>query len=275
MTTLDGLPSFDNPPLIEVALAVHFDPLPKLIIPQLGSLSTEFRDRFPNVEQHAPLETVVERLGVRSGPRPTISFQLSENPPLPRLWFVDEKGNELIQVQSDFFGRNWRKINESEKYPRYENGIRPGFIKDWKIFEKYVGLGDLGPIKPNQCSVTYVNHIVSGDVWHAHKDVATVFRVWENNNENSYPLELEDAKFALRYVIPSQQNEFIGRLHISVEPAFSKQDDKPIFVLTLTCRGKPLDKGLDGILSFMDLGRRHIVNSFDAITTKEMHEIWR
>ncbi len=275
MTTLNKLPSFENPPLIEVALSVQFESLPELQIPQLGLLWAEFKERFPRVEQHTPVDQVIERIGVRAVPQPRVGFKLLENPPLPRLWFAEDGGNELVQVQSDFFGRNWRKIKELEEYPRYEDAIRPGFVTDWNIFERYVEEKGLGPIKPNQCSVTYVNHIVSGDVWQDHNELGSIFRIWNGGNDKRIPLEMEDAKFALRYVISSQKNEFFGRLHISVEPAFLKQDDKPIFVLTLTCRGKPMNEGLDGILSFMDLGRRHIVDSFDAITTEEMHEVWR
>lgn len=45
--------------------------------------------------------------------------------------------------------------------------------------------------------------------------------------------------------------------------------------LTLTARDVPFGKGVDGVLLFLDLGRRHIVKGFASITTPTMHGKWR
>ena len=55
-----SLPDFDNPPLIEVALSVQFDPLEQLRTPQIGLLWAEFRDRFPVTQEHVPLDITCE-----------------------------------------------------------------------------------------------------------------------------------------------------------------------------------------------------------------------
>ena len=274
MLSSDALPSFVDPPLVEVALAVNFDPLPKLSVPHLGLLWDEYRDRFPLVEHHPPVDLVIERFGGKASPVSNFGLQLSPMPPMPRLWFVDGSGNNLIQVQGDMFGRNWRKVKDGERYPRYKDSVRPGFIEDYKVFEEYLTKNDLGPMNPNQCSVTYVNHIGSGTTWEKHSQIANVFKLWNTNPGGTAALEVEDIKFAIRYAIFDDNGEFVGRLHVSVEPAFRKKGEEPIFLVTLTARGRPLGAGLEGAIGFMDLGRHHIVNTFDTLTTDEMHKLW-
>ena len=50
--------------------------------------------------------------------------------PAPRFWFVNESGNELVQVQRDRFIRNWRKTEGQPGYPSYDN-LREAFADDW------------------------------------------------------------------------------------------------------------------------------------------------
>jgi hypothetical protein len=48
-----------------------------------------------------------------------------EVPPIPRLSFANEQGNEMIQVQNDRFIKNWRKEGDGEQYPHYEKPFGP------------------------------------------------------------------------------------------------------------------------------------------------------
>ena len=68
---------------------------------------------------------------------------------------------------------------------------------------------------------------------------------------------------------------FIGRLHISVKPAFDVSDDnKPILVLSITARGVPEKHSVHDVLAFIDKGREMIVRGFTSVTTPELHECW-
>lgn len=59
---LDNLPSFKNPPLIEVALSVQFDPITKLQSVQIGLLwSSKYRDKYPRTEQHPNIASAFEQ----------------------------------------------------------------------------------------------------------------------------------------------------------------------------------------------------------------------
>ena len=132
----------------------------------------------------------------------------------------------------------------------------------------------VGDFQPNQCEVTYVNHIVSGKGWATHNELDKIFVGWHSSYREQTPLDLENAQFSCRHIIYDEAHNFLGRLHVSVEPVFELSGDKPMFVLTYTARGRPLSPDRDGVLGFLDLGRRRIVETFDIATTPEMHEIW-
>ena len=107
------LPDFERPPVIEVALSVQFKRLEALRSAHLGLLWAKFRpEGFPRTEDHAPLEPAFERfdpnlLRTQLG----IEVRASDLPPLPRVWFLNEAGSELIQIQRDRFVHNWRKVD--------------------------------------------------------------------------------------------------------------------------------------------------------------------
>jgi uncharacterized protein (TIGR04255 family) len=267
------LPQFERPPLIEVALSAQFEPLESLSVPQLGLLWQRFRGRFPQVEHRPPLVAVIERTGTRAASAPP-PVEFVSAPPVPRLWFLDESRGELLQVQQDRFVRNWRKRGESDRYPRYEEHVRPRFAEDLATFVDFITENGLGTFAPNQCEVTYVNHIVAGEIWRRHIEVDRVFAGLTPRGASTEALALEDERFALRYVLRDDSGDFLGRLHVAVEPAFRQEDDRPMLLATLTARGRPLGAGLEGVLGFLDLGRASIVRTFAALTTPEMHREW-
>ena len=79
---------------------------------------------------------------------------------------------------------------------------------------------------------------------------------------------------AVRYVIPGADGEPLGRLHIVMEPGYRRDDNRPMFLLDLTARGRPERDGVDGVLRFLEIGREWVVRGFAAVTTAQMHKIW-
>ena len=122
--TPPALPDFDAPPVIEVVLSVQFERLADLRIPHLGLLWTKFSDAFPHFEDRAPLSHVIETFGLRQAPKLALQLISRDQAPQVRCWFVNEARTELVQVQTDRFVHNWRKVGESvkegEQYRRYE-----------------------------------------------------------------------------------------------------------------------------------------------------------
>lgn len=268
------LPNFENPPLIETALGVQFDPLPNLDVPRLGLLWQRFKETLPVVQQQPPLDPVIERAGARAQPA-RLTLQISQQPLLPRCWFLDDAGGQLLQVQQDRLIWNWRKTSDQDAYPRYDDWVRPRFIEQFDKFLSFLREEQVGDFRPNQCEVIYVNHIASGQGWTKHSDLDKVFVGWSSSYGRNVSLELETVQLACQHTINDDSGGFLGRLHVGIESVFRKADDHPLFVMTLTARGKPLSSDREGVLGFLDLGRHQIVKTFDAATTQLMHQIWR
>lgn len=266
------LPDFENPPLTEVLISVQFEPIAEMQVPQFGLLWSKFRSGFPRTEQHSPVDAAVEEFGKPKPPK--FQLSISKAPPLSRTWFLNEAGSELIQFQLDRFTHNWRKVEGQDSYPRYEH-IREQFSKGMGEFRSFLRQESLGEFVPNQCEISYINHIDTNENWATHSELGKVMTVWNPNFQGHYLPELEDVRVATRHVITDEHGNPRGRLHVSAQPAFSGTNAEPILVLTLTVRGAPIEPCSNGVLAFVDQGREVIVRGFASITTSEMHKIWR
>jgi len=269
------LPEFENPPVVEVALAVQFEPIAGLTAPQLGLLwAAHYRKAYPKVEEHAPLDSVIERFGSKGPGHADVRIQMLNKPPTPRCWFLSDEGSELIQVQPDRFAHNWRKTGDADEYPRYDEHIKKTFIEEVTSFQDYIEEEELGTFAPNQCEVTYVNHIPCGTGWDSHGQLAQILSLGELQGADGFLPEAEELRMSGSFVIPREGEAPLGRLRFSIEPAFRRADSAPIFRLNLVARGRPTDDSIGGVFGFMDIGREWIVRGFAAITTPKMHRIW-
>ena len=274
MNDKSGLPRYDSPPVIELVLSVQFDPIDELHVPHFGVLWSQFRPDFPRTEEHPPIPPVIETFGQFALARLGFQVEMSELSLLPRLWFLNEPGTELIQVQQDRFIHNWRKTDSGQEYPHYPY-IRRRFETELKTFSSFLESEKLPRLKMNQCEVTYINHIVAGDGWQTHSEVAKVLCPWSAQCSDEFLPDPEDVNLNIRYRFYDGEKNPMGRLHIKLQPAYRNVDQKAIFVLTLTSRGRPVGDGLQGALAFLDIGREWIVRGFTSVTTKEMHRIWK
>jgi len=265
----ERLPDFASPPVVEVAVAVAFQPLAKLRIVDLGGLWARFQPDFPNVQEQPPLESAPERFDGLPVP-PTLSFALMAAPPIPRLWFLDGAESQLIQVQNNWFARNWRKMPTGGDYPRYP-AIRQCFERDLGTFLDYVQSGDFGDFKPTQCEITFINHIV--DQTDQRLQISQVLSLVAQPDPDGFLPTPENVGLNVQYVIAAEGTP-LGRLHVRAEPAVRRTDGRPITLLTLTARGAPLGEGVKGVLDFLDLGHTWVVRGFDSITTDQMHRLW-
>lgn len=269
-----NLPSFSNHPLIEVALSVQFEPLIKLTIPEIGLLWQEYQGRFSTIQQHPELETGIERLGVDAKVAKLPGRELMSTLPSPRIWFLDDSEGEIIQIQSNRFVKNWRKRSDSDEYPRYDQHIRGEFLEDLNGFVSFLSKRDIGDLVPNQCELSYVNHIEVNDVWNKHSELSHILNCWEGEYCQDPEIDVENIQINIRHILKDKEGDFMGRLHISVDPGFRNTDDKPIYVVKLVARGKPADKSISNIMDFFDFGREKIVKMFTGITSNKMHSIW-
>ena len=269
------LPQFENPPVIEVVLSVQFEPIEPIHRGYIGLLWNEYRERYPTVEEYPPLGQTIEKFGIPKPPKEiTVEVKTTTTPP-SRIWFKNEAGNGLIQIQNDRFIFNWIKSDDDSEYPRYE-AVYKCFKEEFGIFQKFLNRENLGGIIPNQCEVTYINNILGDAVWTDLSQVERFLTVFNPEYSDSFLGAPENVNFATRYIIPDDSGDPIGRLHISVEPRYRRRDSLPLYVMTLTARGMSKTEGIDGAFEFMDIGHEWIVHGFASITTKAMHsEVWR
>jgi uncharacterized protein (TIGR04255 family) len=263
------LPDFGRPPLIEVALSVQFEPLSNFQPPHMGLLWSRFRDRFPQMEVHPPLPSIKEDFMRRKARKLTIEVELSGADADFRYWFLNEKSTELIQVQRDRFAHNWRKVDTEGEYPRFET-IRDRFREELKEFECFISDEQLGTLQPDQCEITYVNHIAPNQTWASHADIGDVFSFWRADHDE-FLRGPEAEHLAMQYLLPNPDP--VGRLHVTIDSAFSAEDESPVFVMNLVARGAPLE-GDEGVIRFLELGRDWIVRGFTSLTSETMHRIW-
>ncbi|MBI2960195.1 MAG: TIGR04255 family protein [Betaproteobacteria bacterium] len=268
---LMALPDYDRPPVGEVALSIQFPPLTGFGNIHAGQIWAQLRSEFPNHEEHPSLPPVFEVFGPKTvvfGP----AFEFSTTAPVNRYWFITKNGSELIQVQQDRLIYNWRKQADGDSYPRYE-AIRANFSKTLSKVTEFFTTNGLGTIRPNQCEVTYINHITLPDGSDPRACPERILSPWSGKMMGDYLPGLEDLQLQLRFPI-KQDGKNVGRLYVQVAPGIRTSDKQPGVQLTLTVRGKPRAETIDEAFSLLDVGRETIVRGFTSITTPEMHKLW-
>lgn len=264
------LPHFGNPPVVELALAMTFDPLPGLGVVKLVRLWEQaFREDFPIIEEQLPTQMPIEPLD-DSLSTSLLSFQLAEGPLQSRLWFLSSTRARLVQVQRDWLAVNWRKAGEETEYPRFQP-MRELFDDTANRFGSFAEREELGPIIPRQVELTYVNHVrPEADKDIKVSDVLTLFDAAGNPPQLPSP---DASRLAIDYPM-MQSGQRIGRLHVTCEPALTKSDRSRIMVLTWTARGRPLADGFEGVIKFLDVAHDAATVAFEALVRPELKARW-
>lgn len=266
------LPSYDHPPVVEVVASMSFDRLPAKATVLLGAFwASHLAKSHPNVEEHPPHIPPIERFG-GSTFAPELAFQFRQEFPSPRFWFLNEKQDELLQLQPDWLSCNWRKVQPDAEYGRWP-ARRRAFVEFFNLLNSYLIDKRIGPLVARQCEVTYVNHIFPNAVWQEHRDLYKILRL-VNNVDTGRDVYAEQVDARFHYVIPDDDGKYIGRLHITATPGYVELGKTPIYRLELTARGAPLGDGLDGVLSFLDKGRKIVVQTFSDVTSAEIQREW-
>lgn len=271
------LADYDRPPVVEVVLGVQFSELRAFRTVHVGLIWDRcFRASFPDFAEHPPLEPSFETFGQRAQDRMQIKLVQLPGPPLPRLWFLNSDKTELVQIQPDRFIHNWRRFGGRGTYPRYEQ-LRKKFFDELEDLRHFFADESLGEIGPNQCEISYVNHISlrGGDRDLRPEEIFSCWRGIDYTSLTEFETlpRFEAGRFALRFVVTDNDGNPVGRLYASAEPA-QGPNQEPLINLTLTVKGAPIDASMTGVQQFLDTGRSAIVKAFTALTTPAMHELW-
>jgi uncharacterized protein (TIGR04255 family) len=261
---LTSHPGFMSPPIVELVLSVGFQPLP-LNVSQIGDLARIFGDRFPAIEQKPSYAMPIEVFGPASQ-LPTVSLQLFDGISLPRVWLIDARGTDLVQIQSDWFARNWRRVTAAESYPRYPV-VSDAFADDLERFRSYLEAEGM-LLQPTQCEITYIDHI------DLPRDGGLASVVAKLEEDREFDLRPEAQAISTDY--PLEINgEAIGRLHVTANTAERRDDGRSIAVLNFTARGIPLGDGIPGVIAFQDLGREWAWKAFTRLVREDLQQAWK
>lgn len=260
-------PSFDNPPVVEVAFGVQFKAIKKFLAPHYGVL---WKDCFPNFsecQEQGPLAPTIETI---SG-QPPAELTLSEVPPLPRIWLSNSDDHDLVQLQRDRFFYNWRKIDEDDKYPRYAK-TKSSFVHYYKKFANWIG-GTLGEeIVVRQLELTYFNHLEFGGVL---ENFAEIDQILPDFNWRSPESRLLKTPSNINWNTSFDLPEIGSRLHFSVRPGRNKASGANFILMELTVRGLGQESGPEAVEEWFDQAREWIVKGFADLTSEAMQsERW-
>jgi len=252
-----GLPDYSRPPVDEVVCGVRFEFLTKLRLTHFGLLWNEFRADFPTVTHAPPLLPDAAKIFVDE----------STGAPIPRIWFIAQADDYLIQFQGDYFLFNWRK--RAGQYPRYRE-IYPAFKRHLARFLRFVEAENIGPIVPVGFELTYVNHIETEEKADGATQSVFTHLTWNSRSFRFLPKPSSIA-WQLVFTLPNES----GTLTAKARPAKRKSDDKPLTVLELVAKGT----GREGTLKTMDewftTAHEWIVRGFADITLPEVQrKIW-
>src|SRR5579871_3640555 len=175
-------PHFANPPVVEVACGVQFDGLEEWRTPHYGQFWSTIQNDYPETEDHPPLALL------RLDPAPAVfEPKLSLLPPLRRVFFINRAGNFLIQVQQNRLYNNWRKVNDSDEYPRFDAAYQR-FTSTWAQFEEFLSKSNLPSPRRDVWELTYINHILDSQA-HFPRDVWDYLNFYERSPQATTAME--------------------------------------------------------------------------------------
>jgi uncharacterized protein (TIGR04255 family) len=253
------LPSYKNPPVNEVICGMRFHTPDKLNIPHIGLLWDKFRQEYPII-QHAPPV---------SAPQGEILIDNATGLPLPRVWFINDADNQLIQFQFDRFYFNWRR--REDVYPRYTHVIT-SFERVLNSVEEFFNEFKLGELKPIEYELAYVNQIQKGQGWNTIDDLPKIFSdfVWGKTTGRFLPNPVNVA-WQADFPLPQKR----GHLTVNLKQATRTADKVPLLVFELATRGSGESTSKGAMREWFDTAHEWIVRGFTDLTTPEVQrDLW-
>ena len=251
------LPSFELPPVIEVAVGVHFLQLPGLNTVALVRLADIWRERYPKIQEQPALPPAAP------GGSQLFMFQVGNSPPPQRFWLLTETESLLIQIQHDRLLLNWRKVKDDDPYPRYDQ-LRQDFSELWSDFTRYVVSGDYGAFQPILAEVSFFNRIPVSSAAEVPGAIAALNPDWRLDGHLATSLQIERAMVDATGPF-GQQNIVLG-----YRPELGN------IQLEISSRVRIDAESTDSAAILAALDKAHDVDvlTFDQITTENAHTAW-
>ena len=258
----DQLPDYHDPPVVEIVAAVQFVPLPRFGMPEIIALARSF-DGWQIFDAPPALDPIIE---AEPGTGASMSFRLGLGQPPQRLILASDDGRWLAQVQQDRIAVHERRVEERPSFSR----VRPKLTEITATVSAALGVDVLTtPHAPELVELTYANRVEAGDGWTDFTQLDRVLRIVAAFPAGA-PFESAERTSVSMSSKLLEAETFVGRLHISAEPA---SDETGQLHLQLGLISRRYIRGND-LGDTLDACHRDIVKGFTAVTTDDMHKIW-
>jgi uncharacterized protein (TIGR04255 family) len=242
---------FTNPPLSEVSFSVEFSAHDLASVHQ-GLYWQTIRSEFPTYFDRPPIPSPLAN---------TLTF--TNLPPLRRVWYESSDRHQLIQLQSDRFIYNWRRLDSDHEYPSFEV-IFPLFLGHWQKFETW-WQSEIGrAIQPMGYSLTYTNEIGQGYGWSGAEDHHKIFTLF-----NPQSISIPNTRlFNVNLEIDLGNN--IGILAINLYEAINNTTNSKVAYLELTAiTDSPSDP-----TAWFKQAHSSIIDNFLVLITTQAKQDW-
>ena len=258
--TESNLPSFDNPPVVEVAMGLQFNQLANVTTAHWGLFWNVVQAEYPQCSDNAPLFPQIEDFNV-PGAVANVGIALFPLPPQRRVFLTDNDREWLLQLQPDRFLHNWRLPGEAGRYPRYE-AVAKRFFRQWENFNRFLADRSLGPAVVSQAEMTYLNRIVPENKDFKIGDIFPDLR-WQDRGR--FLAQPETTTLERTFCSADRRQ----RLRVSIRPGYEPDKGRLVFC-EITVRGGTQDD----LPGWFDTAHAWIVNAFADLTSEAWHQIW-
>jgi uncharacterized protein (TIGR04255 family) len=241
---------FTNSPLTEVVCGVEFT-APDFSAVHFGLYWQAIRERFPVPPQDLPPIGDIDVLPIL--------------PKLRRVWFESADKRQLIQLQANRFHYNWRRQNELEKYPHFEE-IYPKFEQEWQIFQNWwLELGGL-PLQATRYELTYLNQLDKTFGWNNPGDTSKIF-TFVGKEWNGFLDRPRLNSSELEFILPND----LGTLAVSLNQRLRIEDNSFLIFFELTSRSSSTSSK---ITDWFDASHEYTVKAFLDLIQEDIKKEW-
>lgn len=256
-----------RPPVNEVVHSVALTRQAALSGPQLPSVLGDWFSQHARVET-APTYEIPPEAAELAASLQMPRIQLMPVQPPPRYWLISDDDQELVQVQPDYVALNWRRRSDETEYPGYRE-MSSRFLNLLRTVEDGLSRHQ-GALKPTRAELTYINIIHPSSLWSSHADTHRLI-----NMTLPAGASYEQLSFSYSQSLASPSGEFIGRLHVALNPTVDWIKQEPQLTLTLTARSANFSQqNVGSVSTFMDSAHSAIEKSFLNLIHRDALSAW-
>jgi uncharacterized protein (TIGR04255 family) len=237
------LPSYKKPPVNEVVFGIRFNTPEEFRLPHIGLFWGKIKSDYPNIQHKPPIASNTGDLKI----------DFSTGMPIPRMWFINESDDTLVQFQVDRFYFNWR--HRDKEYPRFES-IRKEFARLLGMLMDFFIESGLGEFDPIDFELSYINHIPKIEEWNSLDDLSNLFTdfLWHNDRHTFLPKPVRFS-WSVDFSLPDNK----GKLSVNLKHAMNIKEKSPVMALDIKATGNNDSYNKESILEWFDLAHEWIV----------------